>query len=56
MTSENILPQKDLESGPDAQIKNAVMPGDLQELQRPVDPLTDRCKALEEAVPKPRNG
>ena len=56
MASEDILPQKDLESGPEAQIKNAVMPGELQELKRPVDALTDRCKALKEAVPKLRNG
>ena len=31
MASEDPSPQKDLESGPDAEIKNAVMPGGLQE-------------------------
>ena len=56
MASEDILPQTDLESGSDAQIKNAVMPGVLQELKRTVDALADRCRALEEAVSKLRNG
>ena len=56
MASEDILPQKDLESGPDAQIKNAVIPDELQELKRPVDALINRCKALKETVPKLRNG
>ena len=52
IASEDILPEKDLKSGPDAQIKNTIIPGELQELKRPLDALTDRCKALEVAVPK----
>ena len=56
ITSEDILPQTNLESGSDAQIKNAVMSGELQELKRAVNTLTDRCKALTETVPKLRNG
>ena len=55
MASKDILPPKDLKNGPDAQIKDAVMPGELQELKRPVDAVTDRYTALEEAIPKVRN-
>lgn len=40
----------------DAQIKNAVMPSELQELKQAVNALRDRCDALEEVVLKRRKG
>lgn len=39
MTSEDIWPLTDLESASEAQITNAVMPGELQEFKRAVGRL-----------------
>lgn len=50
------LQQTDLQSGSEEQIKNAIRPGEFQELKQAVDALGDRCEALEEAVPKLQDG
>lgn len=56
MFPENPLPQANLQSGSEEETKNAIRPGEFQELKQAVDALGDRFEALEEAVPKLQDG
>ena len=56
MFPEDPFPQANLQSGSEEETKNAIRPGEFQELKQAVDALGDRFEALEEAVPKLQDG